>query len=355
MGNATDDEIEATDIDAQISDLKAVDRDVIHMTDLFQTKLGYDVYPKIEANEPCIKWKQNDIKHFLESSATFLSENIRSGAMYDSLICIISCHGIPDYLLTSDYKMYSKLAVQRTLSFFAVLREIPRFILFDCCQGGDKRSILSKEQNAEKKEEEKEKRVDVEDIMGGDAEHKFWVDDDENPDHLLARVNAANKGFTSQLNPTNGSLVIYKMYSKYVDAIDGKRKPFPFVHEVFDEIQTELQAEGKQLPESVWNDNTRNIIFKKRSAAMMDLSPHSNEQMPETLRAISTGNYIKEKDEFQLADTMMSSEKEVKEGNDGQNETQIVYDNELEMQTIIPPQDNEDSFAVSEIENSTAL
>merc|ERR1712228_35166 len=277
----TDEEIAATDIDAQLSNLKAVDRDVIHMTDLFQTKLGYDVYPKIEENEPCIKWKQNDMKTFLESSATFLSENIRSGAMYDSLICIISCHGIPDYLLTSDYKMYSKLAVQRTLSFFAVLREIPRFILFDCCQGGDKRSILSKEQNAEKKEEEKEKRVDVEDIMGGDAEHKFWVDDDENPDHLLARVNAANKGFTSQLNPTNGSLVIYKMYNKYIDAIDGKRKPFPFIHEVFDEIQTELQAEGKQLPESVWNDNTRNIIFKKRSEAkqVVKTKPTDNEQL----------------------------------------------------------------------------
>merc|ERR1712228_159573 len=201
--------------------------------------------------------------------------------------------------------------------------------------------------------EDKEKKIDVRDIFGGKEDHKYWVDDEEKPDHRLARVNAANKGFTSSMNYSTGSHVIYKMYNKYIDAIDGNRKPFPFIHEVFDEIQTELQAEGKQLPESVWNDNTRNIILKKRRAAMMDLSPHSmidqsNEQMPETLRAISAGNYIKEKDELQLADTMMSSEKEVKEGNDGQNETQIVYGNELEMQTIIPPQDNE-------IENSTAL
>merc|ERR1712228_781227 len=313
--------------------------DVIHMTDLFQTKLGYDVYPKIEANEPCIKWKQNDMKTFLESSATFLSENIRSGAMYDSLICIISCHGIPDYLLTSDYKMYSKLAVQRTLSFFAVLREIPRFILFDCCQGVDSRSTKQKK---EEKEQALEKRVDVEDIMGGDAEHKFWVDDDENPDHLLARVNAANKGFTSQLNPTNGSLVIYKMYNKYMDAIDGMRKPFPFIHEVFDEIQTELQAEGKQLPESVWNDNTRNIIFKKRSAAMMDKSPHSMIDADCLQQKVLSEN--EEKDEMQLADTLMAGDNEcLNEERDEQTETQIVYENELEMQTIASPQDKEES------------
>merc|ERR1712228_93521 len=344
----TDEEIAATDIDAQISDLKAVDRDVIHMTDLFQTKLGYDVYPKIEANEPCIKWKQNDMQTFLESNATFLSENIRSGAMYDSLICIISCHGIPDYLLSSDYKMYSKLAVQRTLSFFSVLREIPRFILFDCCQGGDKRSILSTEQKMEEKEEEKEKRVDVEDIMGGDAEHKFWVDDDENPDHLLARVNAANKGFTSQLNPTNGSLVIYKMYKKYLDAIDGNRKPFPFIHEVFDEIQTELQAEGKQLPESVWNDNTRNIIFKKRQAAkeVAKAKPIENEQQSIPSSIHKMPQTVNDANEIQLADVMKTKHDispESVEGNADEkmndNEIDILYSNDItsiEMHTLDP-------------------
>merc|ERR1712228_218663 len=151
---------------------------------------------------------------------------------------------------------------------------------------------IEQKENEEVKEEDKEKKIDVRDIFGGHENYKYWVDDEENPDHRLARVNAANKGFTSSMNYTTGSHVIYKMYSKYIDAIDGKRKPFPFIHEVFDEIQTELQAEGKQLPESVWNDNTRNIIFKKRSAAMMDKSPHSLSD--------------EEKDEVQLADTLMT-------------------------------------------------
>merc|ERR1711978_729633 len=99
---------------------------------------------------------------------------------------------------------------------------------------------------------------------GADTNKKLWLDDDQNPDHLLARVNAANAGFTSNLNTMTGSYLIHKMYCKYIDALDGKRSPFPFIHEVFDEIQVELQEEGRQLPESVWNDGTRYLVFKKR-------------------------------------------------------------------------------------------
>merc|ERR1712228_1072287 len=176
---------------------------------------------------------------------------------------------------------------------------------------------IEQKENEEVKEEDKEKKIDVRDIFGGKEDHKYWVDDEENPDHRLARVNAANKGFTSSMNHSTGSHVIYKMYTKYIDAIDGKRKPFPFIHEVFDEIQTELQAEGKQLPESVWNDNTRNIIFKKRSNGMIGKSP-----------------------EMQLADALVI----------GNNEG-LKEENEIEMQTI--SHQSEESNDVSQI--STAL
>merc|ERR1712130_970474 len=69
-------------------------------------------------------------------------------------------------------------------------------------------------------------------------------------------------GFTSSLNSLTGSHLIYKMYKKYIAALDDSSKPMPFIHEIFDEIQTELQQEGKQLPECVWNDNTRYLTFK---------------------------------------------------------------------------------------------
>merc|ERR1711997_583571 len=54
------------------------------------------------------------------------------------------------------------------------------------------------------------------------------------------------------------------MYTKYVEALES-RKSTPFIHEIFDEIQKELQAEKCQLPECIWNDNTRYLVFKKRN------------------------------------------------------------------------------------------
>merc|ERR1712232_623314 len=188
-----------------------------------------------------------------------MGDNIESGKQYDCLVSIISCHGIPDYLLTSDHRKYSKLAIQRTFSFWPELREIPRFILYDCCSGHQ-----SREDELKDDVDEQQKVVDEKHIFGGISKRRLWVGDDENPDHLLARVNAANAGFTSNLNKKTGSLLIYKMFNKYVDALDGRRSPFPYIHEVFDEIQTELQKEGRQLPESTWNDNTRYLVFKKR-------------------------------------------------------------------------------------------
>merc|ERR1711933_693953 len=82
-------------------------------------------------------WNEQSLKSFLEEKARFLSENIGRGRCYDGLILVISCHGISGFLCTSDYRLYSKFAIHRTFSMFAILREIPRFILYDCCQGAD--------------------------------------------------------------------------------------------------------------------------------------------------------------------------------------------------------------------------
>merc|ERR1711920_1112598 len=100
-------------------------------------------------------------------------------------------------------------------------------------------------------ETEVEKKVDDDDVKQG----QDWIHGQENPDHLLARVNAANEGFVSGLNSRFGSFLIYSLFEKYNEALDKGQSPF--IHEVFDAIQTELQKKGKQMPESVWNDGTR--------------------------------------------------------------------------------------------------
>merc|ERR1712228_940423 len=189
---------------------------------------------------------------------------------------IISSHGIPDYIVTSDYKLYSRLAIQRTSSFYAILRTIPRLILFDCCSGKQSKGIAPtivdvKKEDDEKKEMDKnlktnnlDKKIDEIDIFNADHDKTVkWGLNEENPDHLVATINASNHGFVSRLDRRFGSLCIHRFYQKYCWILDAKKREIPFIHEIFEEIQEELQFEGKQLPEAKWNDSTQYIVFKK--------------------------------------------------------------------------------------------
>merc|ERR1712048_1443773 len=85
-----------------------------------------------------------------------------------------------------------------------------------------------------------------------------------------ATINAANPGFTSRLNSAIGSYLIYEVYRKYRQALryrSGRDAwPMPFLHEVMDEIQTELQEAGKQLPTAMYNDGTRYLTFCVRKS-----------------------------------------------------------------------------------------
>merc|ERR1712150_103814 len=105
-------------------------------------------------------------------------------------------------------------------------------------------------------------KVEDEDVPQGQQ----WKQGQANPDHLLARVNAANEGFVSRLDSRYGSMAIHAMFQKYMDALDNGQSPF--VHEVFDEVQTELHEAGKQMPECTWNDDTRYLVFKKNKGLL---------------------------------------------------------------------------------------
>merc|ERR1712003_268558 len=58
----------------------------------------------------------------------------------------------------------------------------------------------------------------------------------------------------------NGSYVIQSFYDKYVNNL--RRNKEMFLYEIFDSIQHDLQKQGQQLPEAVWNDGTRFLMFK---------------------------------------------------------------------------------------------
>jgi len=203
-----------------------------------------------------LRWTHQELKIFFESNAKYLSENIKSGKHYDGLIVVISCHGMEHHIVTSNQNLYSRLAIFRTFAWFPVLREIPRFFLFDCCSGGDARVEVAANEDASK-------GVEVANIFDGARAKDWWVGQDFNPNHRLARVDAANEGFVSKLNLDTGSYVVHQFYEKYCDALANHSKPTPFISEMFTAIQDDLQAAGKQLPEAVWNADTKYLVFGK--------------------------------------------------------------------------------------------
>merc|ERR1712228_1031158 len=110
-----------------------------------------------------------------------------------------------------------------------------------------------------------DKKIDEIDIFNADHDGTVkWGINEKNPDHLVGCVNASNHGFVSRLDRRFGSLVIHRFYQKYCSILDGKKSEIPFLFEVFDDIQEELQLEKKQPPESKWNDETQYVIFKKK-------------------------------------------------------------------------------------------
>merc|ERR1712129_682550 len=157
------------EIGGSVSNLPSVVKDIANMTELMRDRLNYCVYPCVNSS---IRWTQERIQTFIEERAHFLSDNIGKGMMFDSLILIISCHGLAQHIITSDLKKYSKLAILRTFAYYAVLREIPRFVLFDCCSGDNARRT---DATTNDQKDDNNKAVEVDDIMGGDEDHEYWI------------------------------------------------------------------------------------------------------------------------------------------------------------------------------------
>merc|ERR1712228_406884 len=177
-------------------------------------------------------------------------------------------------------------------------------------------------------------------------------------------------GFVSRLNTRFGSWVVFKLYSQYCKALEKGK--MIFIHEVFDNIQKELQSEGSQLPESVWNDKTRYISFHRKGGDLTDgdlpmleeglmrAAPHKDGAkgltMNPTLESKGTTTEIVCNDE--LNETAGAMPQKTAGGDDDEDE--IIYDDmngqtagggDVELEEIpIPP----DDFR-HEAQNSTAL
>ena len=144
---------------------------------------------------------------------------------------IISCHGLKNRIITSDYEKIEKLAIHRIFSINHKLnRTIPRIFVYDCCDGMEQRDrspspmtssdryhpVLS-ESNLPYSLESTTSSVDKEkddpgdagiELEGGDIGKGYgindlhsdkgssWTRNEDNPDYRLCTIFAANPGIS---------------------------------------------------------------------------------------------------------------------------------------------------------------
>eukprot|EP01083_Nonionella_stella_P145282 454965_1 len=285
---------EGADVQGILNNLVGIEKDIEHMVELFHDELHYDVYPSecvtaIHNGDPIKQsWTEKELMGFLKDRATRLEkyqdERATNPQRYDGLVVVVSSHGVPRRICTSDYKTITKEAIHRIFSaLHPKSRRVPRLFLFDCCSGNNQLEQRESSPETEKEralekgkarttmcdsnEREHGKQISVRDVRG----NQLWVEGDNNPDYRLAMIEAANYGFQSKLLTNTGSYMIHSFYEKTMKVLTQNKRTF--LDEIFEEIQDELHQEGKQLPTYTWNNHTQYIRFQRanKSTEMTNL------------------------------------------------------------------------------------
>ena len=272
-----------TEFGGYLKDLDGIENDIKTTVNLFKNKLNYEVFPEYDIDGGIKqKWTLKEIMKLLNKYAQRLENNI---SKYDGLIVLISCHGIRDHIVTSDYQKIHRTEIHRLFSLKRPkCRQIPRLFLFDCCSGKHERETDFRGQNLFDKEEgessmssngkgmvpfnttttitdsnkspELVKNSTITSNDGG------WYHGEDNPDYKLATIHAANSGYISKMKSDTGSYLISSMAGKLETNIESGRNK-KFISEILDEVQNELHKNGKQLTVHTFNNGTGYIKFVK--------------------------------------------------------------------------------------------
>ena len=299
----------APELKGFVPDLDGLEHDLRNSVRLFGEKLQYDCFPQYELEHPKMMWTKSELEQFLEERAAALEQSLQpeSPNKYDGLICVISGHGMDQQIITSDYKLVTKLAIHRCFSKqgHALSRMVARIFLFDCCDGDGEHGKYAKgaKQGGNSCSAEKQ----LAELIGGagagaadvvlpDEGHEagdagddtakagaddekvqsepsvsseaLWAHNTEHPDYQLAELNASTRGFQSKLNTVKGSYVITGFVQRAEQALSAKGY-VPRIGPIFKQIQQELgKSLKKQQPSYVWNNNTENVQLFKRGGAV---------------------------------------------------------------------------------------
>ena len=161
----------------------------------------------------------------LKQKAKDLEESIKQGGCdaFDALFVVVSGHGLKRSIVTAAHKLLGRYAeallyllhhftpalkrteIHRIFSSqrSPLARLIPRIFLFDCCDGIEDNKG-PEDNKASPKEEEKQPLTppaeQQQDHVTAASTDWLWKYGEQNPDHRLAVLNAANEGFQSKLN-----------------------------------------------------------------------------------------------------------------------------------------------------------
>eukprot|EP01084_Bolivina_argentea_P287060 492517_1 len=274
----TEDQQTDADIDCDLNDMP-VYKDAETLTDLFSF-LKYKIIPPVSKTH----WTAEEIIAFFRQDLgnELFDDNILK---YDCLMVFFSCHGVPNRIITSDYKTIDKILLHRIVSCrYPETRNIPRIFIWDSCEGNahksNKRSSLSHlpsisltsyTSDALLVEESKISANEVQEMDKGVKlnalnipNDKLWSDDKYclNPDYNLAELNAcaANTGFQAKLDLRFGSYLTYYFVEKMKKNI--QEKECKSLGQICHEIQDELHDLGKQQTIHILNNQTEYLQFK---------------------------------------------------------------------------------------------
>merc|ERR1712141_379645 len=98
--------------------------------------MGY----KFMSNDDKLYWTKQELTTFLRRDVVNELLGADDEVKYDGLIVCVSCHGVKDHIVTSDYKLIEKVVIHLLLSTdHPKIREIPRIFIFDSCDGSGDR------------------------------------------------------------------------------------------------------------------------------------------------------------------------------------------------------------------------
>ena len=212
-----------------------------------------------------VHWTEKEIVYFLEHEIGELMFTANGTLNFDGLIICISCHGIRNKIVTSDFKTIDETAIHRMVSLkFPKLRDIPRMFVYDCCDGSDDRRAtidLGDDRSKDIMMEmmENRKGTDLDDVQN--LTGNVWTSKTKNPDYNLVIVKAANSGFAAKFNNECGSYVVYFLtmaIRRNVEKRQGRT-----LAEILEHVQNKLHDHGKQQTVNQTNNHTRTLVFKK--------------------------------------------------------------------------------------------